>query len=63
MPPVDIAAGSVAQQLNVTIRLPVASWFDNGGVALDPTNAAQRTLIESNARRSFAAMEATRGER
>ena len=58
-PPAVITAGSGGQPQNVTIRLPVASWFDNGGTALDPTNAAQRALIESNARRAFLTTQAS----
>ena len=49
---VDVAVAG-ASTLQVTIALPVASWFVSNGVPLDPNNAASRAVIEANIRRGF----------
>lgn len=56
-PPVDVPAGGPAAPIQVTITLPVASWFTSNGTALDPADPAQRAQIEANARASFQALE------
>jgi hypothetical protein len=56
-PPVDVPAGASSGSIQVTITLPVASWFTSNGAALDPANTAQRAQIEANARASFQALE------
>lgn len=52
-PPVDVTASQVPGTVAVTITLPVASWFVSNGTALDPSNAAQRAMIEANVRTAF----------
>lgn len=61
-PPVVIAAGSQPATAQVTITLPVASWFSGPSGPLDPTDPAQRATIEANARGSFEAPETSEGE-
>ncbi|MEP7384141.1 MAG: hypothetical protein ABI910_20865 [Gemmatimonadota bacterium] len=62
--PVVVTGSSVAgEPVGVTVSLPVTSWFMLNGTALDPTNAAERAAIESNARRSFLPLTETAGEK
>lgn len=62
-PPVDVAAGASAPAtVNITITLPVGSWFSANGVDLDPTNAAQRAQILAKAQASLLPEEAGGGE-
>lgn len=56
--PVVITEGSQAAAVEVTITLPVASWFTGPSGPLDPNDPAQRATIEANARQSFEAPEA-----
>lgn len=39
--------------VNITIRLDLYSWLDRNGVILDPTDPANRPLIDQNIRNSF----------
>jgi hypothetical protein len=48
-PPVEVAAGAAPAAVNVTITLPVSSWFVANGVPLDPNDPAQRAQILSKA--------------
>jgi len=62
-PPVDVPAGRASGPIQVTITLPVASWFTSNGTALDPANPTQRAQIEANARASIQPLEAaSRGQ-
>lgn len=62
-PSVAVQAGGLSGPIQVTITLPVASWFTSNGAALDPADPAQRAQIEANARASFQALEsASAGE-
>jgi hypothetical protein len=54
-PAIDVPAGGLAGPINVTITLPVASWFSSNGTPLDPNDAAARAQIAANARVSVAA--------
>ena len=56
--PVVVGAGGTPATVAVSITLPVSSWFNGASGMLDPANPAQRTEIEANARKSFAAPEA-----
>lgn len=58
IPPLDIVSGAALSTIAVTIRLPVDSWFVSNGVALDPSKAGDRALIEANVRGAFSATEA-----
>ena len=60
--PLLVGAGGAPASVQVTISLPVATWFAAAGGTLDPTDAAQRTLIEANAHKSFGAFEKRLGE-
>jgi hypothetical protein len=51
-PPVDVTEGAPPTTASVTITLPISSWFESNGVALDPNDPAQRAQIEANARLS-----------
>jgi hypothetical protein len=51
-PPIDVPAGGLPGPINVTITLPVASWFSNNGTPLDPADATARALIAAKARAS-----------
>jgi anti-sigma factor RsiW len=62
-PPVDVPAGAPAGSIQVTITLPVASWFTSNGTALDPADPAQRAQIVANAHASFQALESESGGR
>lgn len=61
VPPVEVPGGASAVAVPVTITLPVATWFTANGTTLDPNDAAQRALIEANARRSFGSPETEGG--
>jgi hypothetical protein len=52
-PAIDVPAGGLPGPINVTITLPVASWFSSNGTALDPSDAAARAQIAANARASI----------
>ena len=52
-PAIDVPAGGLAGPINVTITLPVASWFLSNGTPLDPADAAARAQITTNARASI----------
>ncbi|MDQ6635162.1 MAG: hypothetical protein M3Z10_10460 [Gemmatimonadota bacterium] len=62
-PPVEVSATNKPAAVAVTITLPVASWFTSNGAALDPSNASQRAIIETNALNSFQPPEAEGRER
>jgi len=49
-PAIDVPAGGLPGPINVTITLPVASWFASNGTPLDPNDAAARAQIAANAR-------------
>ena len=49
-PAIDVPAGGLPGPINVTITLPVASWFASNGTPLDPNDAAARSQITANAR-------------
>jgi hypothetical protein len=51
-PPVEVGASAAPAPVSVTITLPVRDWFVSNGVALDPSDPAQRAQIENNARLS-----------
>ena len=64
VPPVQVGSGTSSVAVPVTITLPVSAWFTANGSALNPNDAAQRALIEANARGSFGPRETeTGGER
>jgi hypothetical protein len=48
-----VPAAGLPAPINVTITLPVASWFAGNGTPLDPADAAARAQIASNARASI----------
>jgi hypothetical protein len=52
-PPLDVSASSGPATVDVTVTLPVASWFTANGTTLDPANPAQRAQIEANVRAAF----------
>ena len=52
-PAVDLATTGGPATVDVTITLPVESWFTANGTALDPANPAQRALIDANVRAAF----------
>jgi hypothetical protein len=52
-PPVDVTATGGPATVDVTITLPVESWFTANGTTLDPAIPAQRALIEANVRAAF----------
>lgn len=52
-PAIDVPAAGLPAPINVTITLPVASWFARNGTPLDPADAAARVQIASNARASI----------
>ncbi|MBI3568839.1 MAG: hypothetical protein HY084_11640 [Gemmatimonadetes bacterium] len=58
VPPLDVSSGGASVTAAVTMRLPVDRWFASSSGVLDPTKAADRALIASNIRSSFAATEA-----
>lgn len=60
--PLVVGSGGTPASVQVTISLPVASWFVGGSGTLDPNDAAQRAQIEVNARKSFSAFEKSAGE-
>ena len=60
--PLHVVAGAAPGALDVTITLPVASWFEAGGVLVDPNVATSRAVIEANIRRAFLGVEATEAE-
>ena len=47
---IDVPAGGLPGPINVTITLPVASWFASNGLLLDPDDRAARAQITANAR-------------
>lgn len=51
--PVVVGAGGSAATVQVSITLPVSSWFNSPTGPLNPADPAQRVTIEANARRSF----------
>ena len=55
-----VGTGGTPASVQVTITLPVAAWFAGVGATLDPTDAAQRAMIEANARKSFVPLELLR---
>lgn len=55
--PLLIGAGGAPASVEVTISLAAAAWFSGPGGTLDPTDVVQRSLIEANARKSFAPLE------
>ena len=57
-----VGTGGAPASVQVTITLPVAAWFAGVGATLDPTDAAQRAVIEANARKSFVPLEKSVGE-
>jgi hypothetical protein len=57
-PAIDVPAGGLPGPINVTITLPVASWFSSNGTALDPGDPAAQAQILANARASITAAEA-----
>lgn len=60
--PLVVGTGGTPALVQVTISLPVATWFAGASGTLDPTDATQRAMIEANARRSFAPLEKSVGE-
>ncbi len=54
-PAIDVPVGGLPGPINVTITLPVASWFVSNGASRDPSDAAARARIDANARASVAA--------
>ena len=60
--PVVVGAGGTPATVAVNITLPVSTWFKGSSGVLDPANPTQRAEIEANARRSFAAPEASSPE-
>lgn len=44
---------SEVTSVNITIKLDLFTWFDSNGVILDPTDPANRPLIDQNIRESF----------
>lgn len=60
--PLVVGAGGPSASIQVTITLPVATWFAGAAGTLDPTDAAQRATIEANARKSFDPLEKSGGE-
>lgn len=60
--PLEVGTGGAPASVQVTITLPVAAWFAGATGTLDPTDAAQRALIEANARKSFVPLEKSSGE-
>jgi len=52
-PAIDVPTGGLSAPTNVTITLPVASWFASNGTPLDPADSAARAQIASNARASI----------
>jgi hypothetical protein len=56
-PNVDVSTVGAASTAQVTITLPVASWFELGGTFLDPNDPAARAQIAANIRRSFVATD------
>jgi hypothetical protein len=61
-PAIDVPAGGLPGPINVTITLPVASWFSSNGTALDPSDAAARAQIVANARASITVESETERE-
>ncbi len=59
--PVTVTDGATPSTINITITLPVSSWFVSNGVALNPTDPSQRAQIEQNARLSLSSVEAGEG--
>lgn len=59
-PPAIVAAANPPSSLRFTLALPVESWFSVNGVVLDPTDAAQRAIIEGNISRSFSPPESSK---
>lgn len=53
----QIGSGGAPSIVEVTLSLPVTSWFEGAGAILDPTAVPQRNLIEANARKSFTRLE------
>ena len=56
-PALDVAATGAPATAAITITLPVISWFQSNGVALDPNDPTQRATIVANAQRSFQALD------
>lgn len=55
--PIQVTGAGTASEIQVTITLPVASWFQAGSAWLDPAVPASRLAIEANVRRAFAGSE------
>ena len=62
-PPLNVPASGTSATTAITITLPIAGWFQANGVALNPGVAADRAVIEANARRNFQPLEAASPER
>ena len=61
-PAIDVPVGGLSGPINVTITLPVASWFTSNGTPLDPADAAARAQITANARASITVESGTVSE-
>ncbi len=61
VPPLSVATDATPAAVALTLRLPVDAWFSTADRALDPTNAADRSTIETNIRASFVATEVEMG--
>jgi hypothetical protein len=55
--PVVVGTGGSAATVQVSITLPVSSWFNSPTGPLNSADPAQRATIEANARRSFSTGE------
>ena len=59
-PAMDVPAAGLPGPINVTLTLPVVSWFASNGTPLDPSDPAARAQIAANARASVIGVEPER---